>query len=65
MTEAIAANLAETIGGQAWHSGGGIWLVRATTKEGHILIVAPNSISTYATEEDYYNGTPLIDIDLS
>jgi len=52
MTEQIAETLANIMGGEAWQSGGGIWVVTINRQEdGKIVVVSDEVICEYDSEE--------------
>jgi hypothetical protein len=51
MDESEANELAVLIGGEAWQSGGGIWVVCRDMPCGAIEVVTPDAICEYEDEE--------------
>ena len=64
MNEADAIKLAKIFGGEAWHSGGQIWLVRLTNADGKLVVFSDELVSDYANEADFEKGKPIQTITL-
>ena len=64
MNEADAKLLAKIFDGEAWHSGGQIWLVRLTNSDGRLVVFSDELVSDYASESDFENGKPIQTITL-
>jgi len=56
--EDAAVAVAEALGGQAWQSGGGIWLVRIERTDGRLVIVSDDAVCEYADEEAFEANEP-------
>ena len=59
MDEEQATAIAEAIGGAAWNSGGGMYLVRLEREDGHIVIISDEVINEYENEPAFDNNTPI------
>lgn len=56
MNEKQALAVAGALGGEAWHSGGGIWLVRLTNPEGRLVVISDDLVCEYRDEDAFRNG---------
>jgi hypothetical protein len=56
MNEAHATAIAEALGGEAWQSGGGIWLVLRTKSDGRIVVVSDESVCEYEDRDAFDEG---------
>ncbi len=56
MDQQQANQLANVVGGAAWHSGGGIWLVMAHTADGGVVVYSDELIARYENDEAFGNG---------
>ena len=65
MNERQAVAVAEALGGEAWHSGGGIWLVRLTNAEGRLVVFSDDLICEYQDEDAFRNGEAIRTIALA
>lgn len=59
MNEQEAQSITEAIGGSAWNSGGGIYLVRIKRQDGHLVVISDEVVCEYASEEEFDNNNPL------
>jgi len=50
--------LAKALGGDAWNSGGGIWLAVVRRSDGRIVAVSDEAVCEYASEDDLLSGQP-------
>jgi hypothetical protein len=57
MSEQNAKAVAAALGGYAWHSGGGVWLVRFDRTYGSLALVSEECACEYANEDDVFGGT--------
>jgi hypothetical protein len=53
MDESTAEQLAAIVGGEAWQSGGGIYLVTVNRDDGSLVVFSGDSINEYETEEAF------------
>lgn len=53
MTEAQANKLANIVGGEAWQSGGGIWLVTLNREDGALVVFSGDAVCEYESEEAF------------
>lgn len=65
MNESDAKKLAEVLGGDAWHSGGGIWLVKLMNPEGRLVVFSDDLVCEYADEDAFREGNALQEIVLA
>ena len=56
MTEHQATQLAQTVKGKKWHSGGGIWLVIVRLNDNQIIVYSDECIVRYANESNFDNS---------
>lgn len=57
MNENQARVVAEALGGEAWHSGVGIWLVRFARSDGSLAVISDDLVREYDSEESFRAGT--------
>jgi len=62
--EAKARAVAEALGGEAWQSGGGIWLTVITKTDGHLVVISDDVICAYESEAAFEQGRPTTTIHL-
>jgi hypothetical protein len=65
MNEKNARAVAGALGGEAWHSGGNIWLVRFRGKGGRLVVVSEETVCEYEDEEAFYEGNAARSIDFA
>jgi len=53
MDEKQANAVAEALGGLAWNSGGGIWLVRFERADGKLVVLSDEVVCEYADEDAF------------
>jgi hypothetical protein len=56
MNELQAKALASFFGGEAWDSGGGIWLAAYWRGDGKYIVFSGDAVCEYDSEEDFDNG---------
>ena len=56
MDERTAEQLAVLVGGEAWQSGGGIWLVTVNRDDGSLVVFSADSICEYENDEAFDAG---------
>jgi hypothetical protein len=56
MSERQAVAVAGALGGEAWHSGGGIWLVRFTNPGGRLVVFSDDLVCEYRDEDAFRQG---------
>ena len=56
LNENTAEQVAKTFGGEAWQSGGGIWLVMLTRNDGKVVAISEDCICQYASEQAFQNS---------
>jgi len=57
MDERTAEQLAVLVGGEAWQSGGGIYLVTVTRDDGSLVVFSGDAVCEYANDEAFDAGT--------
>lgn len=65
MDEIQAARIAEILGGEAWQSGGDIWLVVIRRKDGHLVVISDEVICEYESEDAFENSQAINSILMS
>jgi hypothetical protein len=65
MNEEQAKAVANSLGGRAWQSGGGIWLVLINRADGKLVVVSGDVICEYANQKDFDACRPSQSIMLS
>lgn len=58
MVEDQATAIASAIGGEAWQSGGDIWLVRLRRADGKLVVVSGDDMCEYDNEEAFEIDEP-------
>jgi hypothetical protein len=53
MDEARATSVADALGGEAWQSGGGIWLVLVRRPDGHVVVFSDESVCEYENQDAF------------
>lgn len=56
MDERSAEQLAAIVGGEAWQSGGGIWLVTVTRDDGSLVVFSGDAVCEYENDEAFDAG---------
>ena len=56
LNEKTAEQIAKALGGEAWQSGGGIWLVLLRRNDGHLVVISADAVGEYASETDFDAG---------
>lgn len=64
MDEKAAKAVAEALGGSAWDSGGGIWLVRCERADGRVVLISDEAVCEYTDGETADQGEPATSITL-
>jgi hypothetical protein len=64
MNEDKARKLAELLEGEAWPSGGNIWLVRLTNTDGKLVVFSDDMVCQYDDIEMFRRGLPDQEINL-
>jgi len=64
MDERQANAVAEALGGTAWNSGGGIWLVRFERSDGKLAVLSDDVVCEYADEEAFDHADAAVSIAL-
>jgi len=58
LNELTAPEMATALGGDAWQSGGGIWLIVKRTTDGRVVTISPEVVNEYANEEAFEEDRP-------
>ena len=53
MEQHEAESIADILGGDAWNSGGNIWLVRIERADGKLVVLSDEVICEYANEDAF------------
>lgn len=53
MDEIQAEKIAEVLGGEAWQSGGDIWLVLIRRNDGRLVVISDEAVCEYESEEAF------------
>ena len=64
MDEQQATAAAEALGGTAWQSGGGIWLVLLRRSDGRLVVVSDDVVGEYENEDCFERCEPSVSIPL-
>ena len=56
LNEQTAEQIAKALGGEAWQSGGGIWLVLLRRGGGRIVVLSEDAVAQYESEEQFESG---------
>jgi hypothetical protein len=56
MSEAQATAIAQALGGEAWHSGGGIWLALFISKDGRMVVISEDAVCEYDDKSAFDEG---------
>ena len=56
LNEATTPQVAEVLGGEAWQSGGGIWLVLLRRQDGRLVVLSDDAICEYADDHAFEEG---------
>jgi len=56
MTESQAKDTASKLNGEAYQSGGNIWLVLVDNADGTVTVHSDEGVMTYASREAFHNG---------
>lgn len=62
MDEQRAEALAKTVGGEAWQSGGGIYVVAIRRPDGSIVVFSDDVVAEYPDDEAFDAGQPTAEI---
>ena len=65
MDEKQTNAIAEALGGEAWQSGGDIWLVLIRRPDGHLIVLSDEAICEYENQELFDEGKALTTIFLA
>ena len=64
MNQKQSQTLAQLVGGYAWQSGGGIWLVLLERWDGALVVFSGDAICEYPSQEAFEQGQPTATIRL-
>lgn len=56
MNQKQAEALVKIVGGEAWNSGGGIWLVTVQRGDGRLIVFSGDAVCEYENEEAFDEG---------
>lgn len=56
MNEANARGIADILGGEAWQSGGNIWLVLFESPDGRMVAISEDLVCEYEGRDAFYEG---------
>ena len=56
MDEKQATAIADSLGGEAWQSGGEIWLVLKERADGKLVVISDEVVCEYANREAFDDG---------
>ena len=59
MNESQANVVADALGGNAWNSGGEIWVVHFERSDGRFIVISDDIICEYETKETFEENNPL------
>jgi len=62
MNEAQATAIADALGGNAWNSGGNIWLVRVPKERGDMVVISDDVVCEYENEDAFAKAKPTTSI---
>lgn len=58
LNEVTAPTVATALGGDAWQSGGGIWVIVKRTPDGRVVTMTPEVVNEYADEAAFEEDRP-------
>jgi len=58
MNEQQAKGMVTALGGYAWNSGGGMWLVRLKRADGSIVVISDDVVCEYGGEKEFEASSP-------
>jgi hypothetical protein len=58
LNEVSAPIVAAALGGDAWQSGGGIWLIVKRTVDGRVVTISPEVVNVYENKEAFEEDRP-------
>lgn len=58
MDEGSANVVAGALGGSAWHSGGGVWLVLKERADGRLVVISDEVVCEHASVHDFEADAP-------
>ncbi len=65
MTEIEAKSVADILGGEAYNSGGGCWVVRIFRSNGSMVLISKDVVASWDSQEDYeQEASPIAEVDL-
>ncbi len=56
MTRQQAEAVSAALGGEAWHSGGNIWLARLVAPDGRLVVISEDMVCEYADDDAFGDG---------
>ncbi len=65
MNEEQAKMVAGILGGEAYNSGGGCWVVRIFRSNGSMVLISKDVVASWDSQEDYeQQASPIAEVDL-
>ncbi len=65
MNEEQSKMVADILGGEAYNSGGGCWVVRIFRSNGSMVLISKDVVAAWESREDYEReASPLAEVDL-
>jgi hypothetical protein len=58
MNEEQAKVVANSLGGRAWQSGGGIWLALFEKADGKLVVISDEAICEYSSQAEFDRSKP-------
>ena len=58
MNEEQAKQIAQTLSGEAWQSGGGVWLVLLRQGNGKLVVISDEAVCEYDNEHHFEHSHP-------
>lgn len=65
LNELTAPMVASALDGDAWQSGGGIWLIVKRTSDGRVVTISPEVVNEYANKEAFEKDWPKSSLQLT
>lgn len=62
MNEEQAKAVADALGGNAWNSGGNIWLVQVQKEQGDMVVISDDVVCEYENEDAFADAKPTASI---
>ena len=62
MDELEAKSVAKALGGEAWQSGGNIWLVSVSRADGKLVVISDELVAEYESDAAFAEGRESVSI---